>query len=336
MPSLSEMKASNALIPKYLPTSFTAIFVGGTKGIGAYCLLALLRHHPTTTATIYVLARSPTPVIDQARTLAPNATITFIKCDASLLKDVDRVCASLQQKVKTINLLYMSQGTLDFHATTPENLPTMAALAYYSRIRFAQNLLPQLRAATGLKRVVNVLCGGKEGPLDVNDLHLQNQGGGMPKISAMRGHSASMLTLAMERVSKEAGGEVGFVHSFPGHVLTGIADTMTGVMGMVMRLAVRFVMPLYAMGGEECGERQVFAATSGIFDGRGGEGGVVVEGVDRAIGTDGEVGSGSYAVDENNGVVATTVPVLEKIRESGDAEKLWDITKSNMDKALAS
>ncbi|KPI40292.1 uncharacterized protein AB675_7588 [Cyphellophora attinorum] len=335
MPDLSAMKASNALIPKYLPADFTAIFVGGTKGIGAYCLLALLRHHPTTTARIYVLARSSTPTIDQARTLAPNATITFIKCDASLLKEVDRVCAELQQEVKTINVLYMSQGTLDFSARTSEGLPTMAALAYYSRIRFAQNLLPQLRAASGLKHVVNVLCGGKEGPLDVDDLHLQNRKG-MPRISEMRGHCASMLTLAMERLSKEADGEVGFVHSFPGHVVTGIADTMTGLTGVVMRLATRFVMPFYAIGGEECGERQVFAATSGNFDERAGKGGVEVVGMETAVGTDGVVGSGSYAVDENNDVVATTVPVLKKIRESGDAKKLWDVTKSNMDKALAS
>lgn len=330
MVALSAVRDSNALIAKTLPSSYVAVFVGGTKGIGAYALTTLARYSSSLTPRIYVLARSSSPAIAQAQSLAPNATITFISCDASLMRDVDRVCSEIKAKEKSINLLYMSQGTLDFNANTSEGLPTMASLAYYSRIRFAQNLLPQLTAATGLKRVVNVLSGSKEGPVDANDWHMRNLKG-IPSPSKLRGQGTSMLTLAMEQVSKEAGGKVGFVHNFPGLVVTDVGKSMPGVLGFMMRISSAIVAPFFAVGGEECGERQVFAATSAKYDGSE-KGGVEMEGIGRAKGTN---GVGNYSVDEH-GEDGHFEEVLKQIREKGELKKMWEDTKLNTDKALNS
>ena len=105
---------------------------------------------------------------------------------------------------------------------TSEKLLTAFSLAHYSRVRFALNLLPLLQAAPSLRRVVSVFCGTKEGPNDLDYRH----GKMFPPLAA-RGHAASLVTLGLEGLAKQAP-DVSFIHGFPGAVKSNIATRLEG------------------------------------------------------------------------------------------------------------
>lgn len=81
---------------------------------------------------------------------------------------------------------------------------------HFSRARFIQNLLPELRAATSLKRVVSIFAATKEGTLYVDDLNATK----VPVVKG-RGHAASLVTIGMAKLARQAP-DVSFVHTFPG------------------------------------------------------------------------------------------------------------------------
>lgn len=332
MVAVSVMRQSNALIATSLPPHPVAIFVGGTKGIGAHALRGFAKHAADLSPKIYVVARQSAAgdaVIEECRSLCPKGTFDYIKADASLMREVDRVCKDIAAKEKSVNLLVMSQGTLDIRAQTSEGLSLLSALSYYSRIRFARNLLPLLRKGEGLRRVVSVFTGAKEGPLDVEDLDLKNAN--ITSVLRFRGHGASMMTLGMECVAAEAPG-VGFVHSFPGFVQTNLGDTMPGIPGMLMRFSSRLFGSSKSIPGEEVAERHAFLATSARFAGSNGDG-VKTETLEVAHGTDGGQGSGMYSVDEHGEPGSTQqLQLLAEMRKEGKREKVWAHTMKQFDR----
>jgi hypothetical protein len=84
-------------------------------------------------------------------------------------------------------------------ADTEEGLHYPMAVTYYARIRLALNLLPLLRRATGLRRVVSVFTATKEGRIDTTDFQARH----VPVLS-QRGHTSSIMTLGLEFVAKDA------------------------------------------------------------------------------------------------------------------------------------
>ena len=208
------------------------------------------------------------------------------------------------------------------------------SLAYYSRMRFILNLLPCLRAAPALRRVVSVFAGAKEGPIHTADLPGWNLG-----LTKARGHGASMQTLGLESIAKQAP-EVGFVHGFPGAVKTTLMDDMPGLIPYVVRPLMWVLGPFVFISAEECGERHAFFATSARFAakkaaaaGAGEKAGVVgvplLEGVVTARGTDGAVGSGVYSVESDGGSAGSQVEtVLAGLRRDGVREMVWEHTEA--------
>src|SRR5690348_14255133 len=93
-------------------------------------------------------------------------------------------------------------------------------------MRFITNLLPQLHAATGLRRVVNTFAGTKEGAVYLDDMECRHG-----SLLRMRGHLTSVTTLTLEELAKSAP-DVAFVHDYPGPVRTNSGRDM----GMVLRL----------------------------------------------------------------------------------------------------
>ena len=51
-------------------------------------------------------------VIGECKALNAEGSYEFIKADTSLLKNVDEVCREIKRKVKVVNLLFMTTGTL--------------------------------------------------------------------------------------------------------------------------------------------------------------------------------------------------------------------------------
>lgn len=315
MVGLSVIQEANASLPRQL----TAVFVGGTSGIGLYTLVALARH--CASPTIYIIGRSQPAadeILSDLRSINPNGTYTFFRSDVSLIKNVDSVCAEIRARETHINMLVLSQGTMSVGQETAEGMHAISSLVLHSRHRFTLNLLPLLQKAAGLKRVVSIFAGTKEGAIPPATTELQMRT--LKNPLRARGLAASCVTLLMEDAARRAP-DVGFVHTYPGPVSTGINRDWNFALkglGKVMEMAGLFVPK------DESGERNLWLATSARFPG-GAAGKNVTE---VAIGTDGVAGSGVYVVDEKGESGGdAVVKVLQKLREEKKGEWVFEEVK---------
>jgi hypothetical protein len=222
---------------------------------------------------------------------------------------------------------------------TPEGLHIMLAASTYTRIRIAQQLLPLLTAAastTSLARVLDVAGGTCEGEVNLSDITAIKA-----PLTQMRPHISSMHTLSLEVLAQQAP-TVSFVHEFPGPVYTNLGkngtETIVRVYSFVISL-LHFVLGNWLfIPLEECGERQVFLATSKKYRPRNGNAsGVAMEELDISKGTDGVVGSGIYSVNwdgkEGN---ETAMAVLQGLRQKGVKEIVWSHIASEFDRIARS
>ncbi|PYH93973.1 hypothetical protein BO71DRAFT_380326 [Aspergillus ellipticus CBS 707.79] len=319
MVSLPQVLASNQRIASTLPPGLVAVFVGGTSGVGEYTVKAFARY--AVRPRVYIIGRSQESadrIMQECQQLNPGATFDFLQADVSLLVTVDEVCRQLSQRVKTINLLFLTQGTMAFSKTTSEGLPLAFATATHSRLRFILNLLPLIQAASSLRRVVSVLAATCEGPIDLANLPAQ----GAP-LQQWRNQMASIQSLLLAQVSQRAP-EVSFVHTVPGIVRGGIMrDAETNV---VLVALTKLLMPFLETPPGECGERHVFLATSAVY--QGGGVGVPADGVGVGSATSG----GLYSVDNKGEASTGPVKVLDGFRVDGTAEKVWEGVVRDMER----
>lgn len=172
------------------------------------------------------------------------------------------------------------------------------ALTYYCRIRFIYNLLPLLRQASNLRRVVTVFAAGKEGRLYPEDYQGYNIG-----FAKGQGHIASLLTLALQAASREYP-EVSFVHSYPGFVKTKLGSDTTGVAMALAMMAAKIFITFHHVPIVEVGDRQTFYLTSAKYppssNGEDGAGVPLAQDVQVAERVDGQRGAGVYAVGLNS------------------------------------
>jgi len=213
---------------------------------------------------------------------------------------------------------------------TSEGLRLAGALIHFARARFIQNLLPELQAASSLKRVVSVFAGTKEGPFDVDDINADKLG--MTGIAKARGHAASMVTLGMEMLAQRAP-DVSFIHDFPGPVKSGIGRDMPGLVGISVRILAKVFGPMFNIPTDESGAYHLFLATSARYAPQSGAGlasGVSLsDTVSAAQGTDGHTGSGMYSIDEKGESASpAVVQLLAGMRKDRTSEKLWEHTES--------
>lgn len=190
-------------------------------------------------------------------------------------------------------------------------------------MRFILNLLPLLQNATSLRRVVSVGAATCEGPIDMDNFY----GTGFP-LMQWRDQTASIHTLSLEEAARRAP-DVSFCHDVPGVVKTGISRDAEGFKLNLMLAISTLLSPFIAVPPDECGERHVFLATSAIFP--PGKGGASAAGVSMGgklsvvSGSDGNMGSGAYTVD-NNGETAPpkAKQALAQFRKDGTAKKVWE------------
>lgn len=333
MVSLEIMRASNAQISAKLPPGLVAVFVGATNGIGENTIKQFAKY--TTRPRVYFIGRSleaAKRIKAECEAVNPQGEYIFIQKDTSLIRNVDQVCNEIKSKENTINLLFMTTGTLAFGTKTSEGMHYAFALAYFARVRFIENLLPQLQRATSLRRVVSVFTAGKEGPIYTNDWEAWH----VP-LYAARGHGASMVTLSHEILAKQAP-NVSFIHNFPGAVKGGVLRETKGVLFGVLKIVSAVLGPLSYMNPVECGDRQLFFATSARFPaGHGTEpsGVPLVKGLSAARGSDGVVGSGAYSVEVDGESASLKVErVLTELRAEGVREKMWEFTQEQFQRVI--
>lgn len=114
MVNLSTVRTSNAKL-RARTHGLAGVFVGATGGIGASTLRELTRR--LSAPRFYVIGRSEkrfSAQRDELQALNPEATITFLQAEVSLLRDVDVVCKTIAAKESHVDLLFMSAGFLAF------------------------------------------------------------------------------------------------------------------------------------------------------------------------------------------------------------------------------
>ncbi|KAF3908976.1 hypothetical protein ABW20_dc0106011 [Dactylellina cionopaga] len=326
---LTTITAANATLSTRLPSPI-CVFVGGTTGIGSFTLKKLAAS--TVSPKVYYVGRTPSNaeiLQKELEKINPKGTYIFLQCDVLLVKNVDECCEKILKQEKEINILWMSAGVLrSGMPDTAEGINFMAAISYYGQTKFIVNLLPLLKtsAANGnFARVIRILAGGLEKPLDPNDLDMRNA-----SLIASRQMHTTITTVSFDYLAKE-NPDISFVHAFAGFVKTE-GQNFPGLLSVVIRTAMWIGGRWFLIPEEESGERNLFYATSEIYPsasiGAGKEQPseeAKAEGEGIAVGLDGIKGSGCYTLHWD-GTAKNGNPILLEYRETGFREKVWEHT----------
>ncbi|THW59336.1 hypothetical protein D6D20_06574 [Aureobasidium pullulans] len=336
MVALETIRASNSKIASTLPSGLVAIFVGATNGVGEATVRQFAKY--ASAPRVYLIGRSQdagTRIVNECRALNAKGEFTFISKDTSLMRNVDEICETIKQKEKSVNLLFLTIGTLQTGKTTVEGLHYPAAIAVHARNRFITNLLPLINNATSLRRVISVFIATLEGEIQMDDF----QGWHM-KLMANRDHAASITTLSLESHHKD-NPDVSFVHNFPGVIKSGITRGTSAVVLTALKAVVRIFGSLFYMPAEEAGDRHVFLSTSARYsagekDEAAGVPLSVAPDLSFARGTDGKLASGVYSINASGESAGEKVEeALASLRSRGMTEKVMDTINTDIEKALA-
>lgn len=304
-----------------------AVFVGATSGIGLGTIEALLR--TVKGCTIFIIGRSQQKFagkISRLESLDPTANINFIEAQVSLLQDIDRVCNVLLERIKVLDILWLSQGGLGLRegdGATAEGLPTDFAVVHYGRAMFMKRLAPLLNKSSD-GRVLSCLCAGLEGQINLTDPGLRN-----PENYATAGfwgaqkQGITMQSLIMAHLARESS-TVSFIHTNPGMVSTDVhakwSTTFTGWWRPLSWLLSLFAIPLMHLAGftpEQAGE-------VGLF-----------ELLDERFGS--EAGSNFHRLDDHaEEIAANEAAVLAEHETASTGDKIWEHTNRVFDEVLSS
>ncbi|RDW70557.1 putative Short-chain dehydrogenase [Aspergillus mulundensis] len=349
MVSLNLVRKSNAALrtltsPPTTPNKITALFVGGTSGIGLSTLRALARHTEGKALTAYIVGRSESrakPVLSELQSLSPTAKFKFIEADVSLIRNVDRACKTVLQNENgpggsgKLDFLFMTPGGISVpfrgRDETPEGIDRLFSLRYYARMRFIQNLLPLLSntQGKGRGRVLSIYGGGFEHRINKCDLDLKHKHT-FSLLNAYK-HSITMTSLAMAHLAK-VNRNVSFIHAFPGLVGTSIyRNSFPGPVAKVYEYGVWPLLWPFSVGVQESGERGLFHLTSGRYSARNG-GDVGGEEGEVAVGVDGVKGGGAYLLNWK-GEVRGTTNSLKGYLDDGTDGVVWRHTEALLGEA---
>ncbi|PPR00862.1 hypothetical protein CVT24_000314 [Panaeolus cyanescens] len=242
----------------------TAVFVGGTSGIGEG-LARVFARDTDGQSNIIIVGRNRKAAEKIFESL-PRPTNTssesqpsrdFIECDASLIKHVQTATSEILQKYSKINYLLLTPGYLTLEGLNPtsEGIDKKLAVHYYARWKFANDLLPALKKAKEAgeeAKVLSVLGAGIGAEADAEDFGLKKEGN--YTLSNVALVSATYNDLMMQKLSL-LNSSIAFLHSTPGVVRT---NALAASPSARLRL-VNCLMPLAApfmTTPEECASYQ--------------------------------------------------------------------------------
>ena len=334
MTKLEAIRAANKKLVESRP--LVAVFVGATSGIGSYTLLELAKTHGTVGQglRVYLVGRkqhAATKIFAQCREHCPKGDFRFVPGgDLSLMRDVHGACKEIVQQEGLeadgrIDVLVMSQGMLLFgdRKETVEGLDTSMSLLYYSRLRLVTLLMPLLLATESAAHIISVYAGGYEGKLFADDLSLRQPG--HYSFANCRSHVVYMKTLVFEKLAQEHAGKLALVHVFPGVVMTNgfSGDQLPGWFKIMWTVAKPFAR-LMSVPTDECGQKTLNLAT----DRYPASGERIDQSAEVAIGTDGTIRSGAYAVQDGKAVIVTMAYEETKLgmKKKELKENVWKYT----------
>ncbi|KAJ5677213.1 short-chain dehydrogenases/reductase [Penicillium maclennaniae] len=307
--TLAQARAWNSTLKTARP-ELTALFVGGTSGIGRSTAVRLA--DSIAKPTIYIVGRNEkagAEVLEEMKAANENGSYHFIPADVSDLRTVDKVCQDLKSKVKALDLLFLSSGGVTFSKQeTDDKIDIYHILRYYSRMRFVYNLLPTLEAANS-PRVVSILAGGQEIKIEEDNLDLQKEF----SFSASLGYPTSMTSLAFETLASEHP-SVSFLHVFPGVVATPL---FSKTLGSILGTIVSFLAKPFIISMADSGEWQTYLATSAEYP-------------SKKDSTD--ASAAGYYILNHDGKDSTNKALMEELREKGFPAIVWKHTLDTFDR----
>ncbi|TFY78380.1 hypothetical protein EWM64_g5634 [Hericium alpestre] len=219
----------------------TAVFVGGTSGIGQGMVEAFNRHTKGNSNIVLVgrNREAAESIISKMRAANGNSSTTgsyeFVHCDVSLISDVKRSAADIFSRHPKINFLVITAGVLGAAQTaTAEGLDKETSVHYYGRWSFIHELLPALRAARDAKqdsKVLSVFSAGRGGgPYD----------------------AAAWNDLMCEEFALRNPG-IAFGHAFPGGVRTNLLKASDSLVLHAINVILPLLRP-FTVSQDECGE----------------------------------------------------------------------------------
>ncbi|CAH0002279.1 unnamed protein product [Clonostachys byssicola] len=317
MAPITKVKQSNTeSLPAFIPDEMVAVFIGATSGIGEATLKQFVIAAKGKSPRVYVVGRSAlksAPLLEELQRTDPAARIEFIEKDGSLLQDIEAATSLIRKSETKVDLLFISIGFISFEGRieTSEGLEPSMTTRFYSRALAIQQLLPLLSNSEN-PHVSNVLAGGMESSIDLDDLDLAKPGNYSIVKAAV--HSATMLTLMLEKWAQE-NPKISFVHSHPGIVRTPILSRASrGISGILLR---NFVSPLvntfFATSADDSGARSIFQATNARYtvDANRSLSPPIPEGLSKATMTPG----GVFLVNQNS-EITDNEKVLKELRIS--------------------
>ncbi|KAF5008996.1 hypothetical protein FDECE_4759 [Fusarium decemcellulare] len=321
------IRASNALITEANAPK-TAVFVGGTDGIGKATLINLVaRGFPI---KVYIVGRNEAghqALLDNLRSLNPNATLVYIEGQVSLTADSQRIAGQIAAQEEKVDL-FLSAGYLPFtgRQETSEGLEASQVVSYYSHVVFIMRLLPQLREAAKSSesaRVINVLAAGKE----TTDLFLDDLTLKQPdrfNIPTFAGHAATSVTLTLKRIAEAPENkDIIFIHSHPGVVSTDLfIKSWAGKFDPNTATAAPPAGDFVKLTPEESGERCMYLVTSAEFGGNG----VPVQSGRRAAHTLVHGAKSSLFSINDKFEIVEQDNLLADLERMGAPQKIWDHT----------
>lgn len=173
-------------------------------------------------------------------------------------------------------MLFLCAGIFNFRGREemPEGLDRKLAFDFYSRLRFTENLPPQLREAAKpagvgsnaqppwLASVVSVLGAGRESSIATSDLSLKYK----YILKASTQHATTMTTLSFDKLAADPqNNRITFVHTRPGMVKTN-GDRELGIVFRLLLTGFNWVFRAWTTPVQEVGERSMWVATSGALE----------------------------------------------------------------------
>ncbi|KAG8985994.1 hypothetical protein FRB90_004290 [Tulasnella sp. 427] len=220
-PSIAEVKTSNAASTwSFFPT---AVFVGGTSGVGEGAVKAFAQA-TNGRAQIIIVARSRTRGEEILASLPKTAEskYDFLQCDAGDPKNIIAASKQLRQQLVDgkLNYLVMSQSVYPWGPPQPSmnGIDLRMVLDFYSRWKFVDELMPLLETAAALEeeaRVLTIKGGNGKLPLDHDDLGFRNNPSSMAQTKA-----TSLYNNIMVEEYSRLYPNISFYHIFPGLVDT--------------------------------------------------------------------------------------------------------------------
>ncbi|KDQ08653.1 hypothetical protein BOTBODRAFT_37804 [Botryobasidium botryosum FD-172 SS1] len=261
MPSLAAARASNAAFkPSYRPV---AIFVGGTSGIGQG-MAEVLARHTGGNAHIVIVGRdkSKADAIIDSFPRSSDSTYEFVPCDVSLMKNVQACTDTLAQRLPKINFLVLSPGilTMQGRTETEEGLDQKLALHFYSRWKFAGELLPLLKKAKADgedAKVMSVLDAVNGGPIKLDDIDLKKGYG----LKAAADTATTGNDIMVDEYARRHP-DLAFTHIYPGVVNTSLFTKSHPILGCVLSPVTK----IFATAPQDCAEWMLYPLLSKNFE----------------------------------------------------------------------